>query len=397
MNGTTDLYLSAEAASAHLGIAVPTLYAYVSRGLIRSERVPGSKARRYWREDIERLASGAGSTAPPRTQAGLGLESRLTLLLDSGLYYRGQNAVELSRHATLEEVAELLWQTDHTVSLAGDGGARDTDASRFLLAHPDLPIRDRAVALLPIIERSDPRAYDLSRDGYVRSASDALRWYTAMTAPSAGLPKVPVHRYLAKAFKATSGMEDVIRTTLVLSADHEFDPVTFALRAFANLGVTPYKVITAGLIASQGHRFQAQRFGAVSRFLQEILAAKRGEEPVIERLRQGEDLPGFSSPPATPDVRTAPLMDALQRPMGSSREFRKLDSARRAAFDAAGRSMEFIFATLFVGHSLGLRGQELAVSSLARAVGWIAHAMEQYFDHELIRPRANYVGVLPRL
>ena len=34
--------------------------------------------------------------------------------------------------------------------------------------------------------------------------------------------------------------------------------------------------------------------------------------------------------------------------------------------------------------------------ALGRTVGWIAHAVEQYQTGALIRPRARYVGVLPR-
>jgi citrate synthase len=49
------LYLSAEQAARALEVTVATLYAYVSRKQIRSERIAGSRARRYWRADIERL------------------------------------------------------------------------------------------------------------------------------------------------------------------------------------------------------------------------------------------------------------------------------------------------------------------------------------------------------
>jgi len=35
------LYISAKEAAAELGVSIPTLYAYVSRGFIRSEGVPG--------------------------------------------------------------------------------------------------------------------------------------------------------------------------------------------------------------------------------------------------------------------------------------------------------------------------------------------------------------------
>ncbi len=49
-------HLSAEQATKTLGISLPTLYAYVSRGLIRSEVVGGNKRnRRYREEDIRAL------------------------------------------------------------------------------------------------------------------------------------------------------------------------------------------------------------------------------------------------------------------------------------------------------------------------------------------------------
>ena len=51
-------YLSAREAADRLGISVATLYAYVSRGLLRSEAVDdGSRARRYYAEDVDALLS----------------------------------------------------------------------------------------------------------------------------------------------------------------------------------------------------------------------------------------------------------------------------------------------------------------------------------------------------
>ena len=50
-------YLSAAEAARALGVRPATLYAYVSRGQIRSETGPDKRARRYYAEDIERLAA----------------------------------------------------------------------------------------------------------------------------------------------------------------------------------------------------------------------------------------------------------------------------------------------------------------------------------------------------
>ena len=53
---TRGRYLSAREAAGELGISVQTLYAYVSRGLVRSEAGEGKKRnRRYRAEDVRRL------------------------------------------------------------------------------------------------------------------------------------------------------------------------------------------------------------------------------------------------------------------------------------------------------------------------------------------------------
>ena len=49
-------WLTTAEAAARLGVKPQTLYAYVSRGLLRSERVPGSRQSRFAVADVERLA-----------------------------------------------------------------------------------------------------------------------------------------------------------------------------------------------------------------------------------------------------------------------------------------------------------------------------------------------------
>jgi len=38
------------------------------------------------------------------------------------------------------------------------------------------------------------------------------------------------------------------------------------------------------------------------------------------------------------------------------------------------------------------QGSAFSLFALGRAAGWIAHAVEQYDDGRLIRPRARYIG-----
>src|SRR3546814_16059455 len=50
-------WMTSEEATRRLGVKPETLYAYVSRGVIRSERVPGQRRSRFLAADVERHAA----------------------------------------------------------------------------------------------------------------------------------------------------------------------------------------------------------------------------------------------------------------------------------------------------------------------------------------------------
>src|SRR4029078_7431261 len=97
-----------------------TLYAYASRGHVRSEPVPGRpKERRYVREDVERLRERKDARRDPARASARGLhwggpvlDSALTLIHQGHVYYRGRDAVVLAETQSLEDVAALLWGAD---------------------------------------------------------------------------------------------------------------------------------------------------------------------------------------------------------------------------------------------------------------------------------------------
>src|SRR5207248_9406199 len=105
-------WLSATDAAKALGINRATLYAYVSRGYIRSVARPGMpRERRYSAEDVERLKRRNEERRDPEKAAGRALqwgmpilESSITLIASGKLYYRGHDVVELARKRSVEEV-----------------------------------------------------------------------------------------------------------------------------------------------------------------------------------------------------------------------------------------------------------------------------------------------------
>jgi citrate synthase len=113
-------HFAADEAARELGISLPTLYAYVSRGLIRSEAVGGSsRSRRYRAEDVRLLKQRKELRRNPAKAVEGALhwgqplmESGITLIANGHVYYRGHDAVALAKSRTVEEVAALIWTGD---------------------------------------------------------------------------------------------------------------------------------------------------------------------------------------------------------------------------------------------------------------------------------------------
>src|SRR5438128_1770896 len=118
-------YFTAKQAADALGVTLATLYAYTSRGQLRSEPVAGrSRERRYVREDVERLKERKAARRDPSRAAAHGLhwgepvlESGITLIDNGKIYYRGRDAVELAETWSAEEVAALLWSAAETEAM----------------------------------------------------------------------------------------------------------------------------------------------------------------------------------------------------------------------------------------------------------------------------------------
>jgi citrate synthase len=392
------MLINAREAARRLGVKPATLYAYVSRGLLRSAPISASREHRYHAEDIERLRelsrSGRPRTAPPKpfdAHVPL-LDSAICLVQDGRLYYRGLDALALAGHASLEEVARLLWNVEDD-ALAPP--ARLAPHRAWLRALPPgaAPI-EKAHAVLARLAAEDVGAVDLSAGSVARTGARLVR---ALAAAVTGEQPdgLPVHRQLAKAWHVNRAGADVIRRCLVLVADHELNPSTYVARCIASTQATPYAAVAGALAALSGPRHG----GATSRaeaLLGELAQARDVAAVLGERLRRGEQLPAFGHPlyPAG-DPRAAAILGALQVAAPPTRTtFIAEVAAAAEALLARKPNVDFALGAVSVALRLP-RGASLGMLLIGRAVGWIAHVMEQYAAGELIRPRARYVGVLP--
>lgn len=390
-----DLYLSADEAASRLGISLATLYAYVSRKNLRSLKVEGSRSRRYWAADIERLSKNKVDVGGMPELQRIAASSSITLLTDQGLYYRGRDVVDLAKHSTVEEAAELMWQSPGVFD-STPLPKRPKGISALLKSLEGMTTAQKAIVLFPLIEHENPRAHDLSPEGYARTGVDVVRWLAALAVGANGPDTRPVHQFIAEFLGLDSAFADLIRRALILCIDHELDPTTYTVRVAANVGVTPYYAAIVGLAASRGRRLSYSRSETITRLLEEICVAKDPAAPILQRYRQGDSIPGFDTNlHALTDPRAHCLLDAMSTVFSSDAEFLKLLKATQVAQELTQQPPAFLLLLSFVGRKLNLDSQEVALGGVGRVIGWLAHANEQYQQQPLLRPRAKYVGPLP--
>jgi citrate synthase len=385
-------YLTAAEAAARLAVTRATLYAYVSRGLVRSE--PGlGRERRYRADDVEILARRrANDPAGAALDWGAPvLDSAITAISSHGPSYRGVDALRLAREGSVRAVAALLWQADAAGIFAADNLPEITAhalAARETVRH--LPPLERCLALLPHAAAADPRAHDLSAPAVAHTGARLLRLLAAIIAdrmPSAR----PIDAVLADAWNANTEGRQLIRAALILCADHELNVSTFTVRCVASAGANPYLAVLAGLAALRGRRHggMTERAGAA---LDSLLTAQDLDRDIAQRLERGESLPGFGHPLyPNGDPRARVLLELLAEARSTAAVAARPVAAAVAA--ATGRAPNIDWALAVLGHHLKLPpGGPLGLFALGRAIGWIAHAQEQYASGQLIRPRARYVG-----
>lgn len=393
---SSDLYVTAEQAAEILGVSPDTLYAYVSRKKIRSYSIEGSKKRRYWRADVTALA-GSPRGRPPIADVALSDSTAITLLTEDGTFYRGRNVVDLAASATLETVAGLLCNAEPHAIFTDRLPRGAEDQAHILAAMKSIPVQDRALALLPIIERSNPRAFDLSLSGFAETGVDVLRWLAAILFDQGGPSTDPIHKVIARGAGVSDAVADLTRRAMILIADHELNDTTRTVRAAARTGITPYGAVVVGMVASAGQNFRVNRTDAARRLLAEVIRSDDPEEAIVGRYRAGERIPGFISGIHHPrrDERCEDLMAASREAFSDDPEFARLDRAVTLAMELTGQPPGILIPLIFLGHKLSPRGDDMSAPLIARAAGWIAHALEVMEHDTSSRSRVAYKGPLP--
>jgi citrate synthase len=254
-----------------------------------------------------------------------------------------------------------------------------------------------------VLAAGDPARGDRRPDAVRRAGARMLAGALEILAPAGELAGTGAARRLWPALRRDGRAPRpdqlaALDAALVLLADHELAASTLAARVAASAWADPYRVVLAGLgplggvlhggagAAVEAMLDDAERVGPFAALDQRITAGAvagfghrvyRDRDPradhLIARLRRAGD--GDAAGPAAAELAQALLEGAAQRGLPAP-------------------NVDFAVAAL--ARAMGLdAGAPAVVFTVARMVGLIAHALEEYPHQLRFRPRATYVGPAP--
>jgi citrate synthase len=350
------------------------------------------------------------------------------------LYHRGYEIGELAAHASFEETTHVLWFGELPSAPAAEVFASRLRAARGLPApvlallrtlatdaHPLDALRT-AVSLAATV---DPDRHAADVEANLRKAVRLTVLIPAVVAAwqrlRTGREPVPAGHegsHAASFLELLQGhppapdVARVLDTILTLHADHELNASTFAVRVAVATLADLHAAVVAAIATLKGPRHGGANEDVLAMLL-EIGNPDRAEAYVAARLdahargtrRERADprirIPGFGHRVYRVDDARARVLRQMAKAMadatGHARLFEIAERVYRAMTARTGLPVNVDFFSAVVYHALGIPGDLCtSIFAVGRVAGWCAHALEQYADNRLIRPRAEYVGVPPR-
>jgi len=369
-----NFYLTADDAARDLGISVSSLYAYVSRGLIKSQSLDNSRKKGYLRTDIEALKrKKKGFKDDPNFYYSPNIKDNyITKITESGPLYRGVDALSLARTESAESVASLLWKSD--ISLFDKETNFPTVSNFEAIRKNTLTLNPLAqyVSLAATIEQTLPKSYNITPEGAARTAVDVLRLLASFIVGKNYPIDTPIHKFIASKNNLDESYAELLRIFLILAADHEQGPAMQIARNSAYAGNTPYSVVSAAKGIGQ----------PLMQFMTEIMNKSDPTRAITSRLQDGAPLPGVGSPVyGAKDPRGGLLINLINEYLPDDQDAQKLYLAADMIEDLTGKAPSLAFSAAFLAQKLNMPNQLRALIAAGRCIGWLAHALAVYEDN----------------
>ena len=336
------------------------------------------------------------------------------------LAYCGYDIHDLAKDATFEEVCFLLWHR-RLPSRAELGDLQSQLAAARALPEPiirlmrSLPPVDGMDALRTITSALAHYDGDLPDDSPQAQYKKAVR-LTAQVgtivatwgrlqkgggpiAPDPAMNHAANFLYLLTGERPNSTAIRALDVALTLHADHELNASTFAGRVAAATLTDIYSAVVAAIGTLKGPLHGGANAEVMKLLLElgQTASGERVDEVIRGKLARKEKVPGFGHRVYKTEDPRATHLRRMSQDLGKR-------SGNTAWFDMSQRiealvkaekklnpNVDFYSASMYytLGIPIDLYTPIFAVSRMS---GWTAHALEQYANNRLIRPRADYTG-----
>jgi 2-methylcitrate synthase len=338
----------------------------------------------------------------------------------SGLTYRGYDVKDLAAHCEFEEVAHLILK-----------GELPNEAELAAYKKRLKAMRNLPQALKEVLERIPASAHpmDVMRTGcsmlgnleteesfaQQQDATDRLLavfpglinyWYNfshkgqRIEVETAADSIAEQFLWTLHGEKPTQLHTDVMNSSLILYAEHEFNASTFTARVCASTLSDMHSCIT-GAIGSLRGPLHGGANEAAMELIEKMNNPDDAETKLMGMLERKEKIMGFGHAIyAESDPRNAVIKEWSEKLGHANGNTSLYDISVRCEAVMWREKKLFCNADFFHASAYNYMGIPTKLFTpifvCSRLTGWAAHVMEQRADNRIIRPSAEYTGVEPR-
>jgi citrate synthase len=350
------------------------------------------------------------------------------------LFYRGYEIGEVAGALSFEEVTALLWRGELASPEDAAAFRGRLETARGLPApvaallqtlprdsHP-LDVLRTAVSLAatydPDRQSNDPEANLRKAFRLMTLVPETVAaWQRIRTggAPvvAAGAPSHAAYFLeLLEGRVPTPEVARVLDVILTLHADHELNASTFAARVAVATLADLHAAVVSAIATLKGPRHGGANDDVLAMLLEiaepasadGYIGARLGVRAGLSKHERGDPrvrVPGFGHRVYRVDDARARVLRGMAKSMAEATGRGKLFEVAERVYDAmrarTALPVNVDFFSAVVYDALGIPPDFCtSIFAVGRVAGWCAHAMEQFADNRLIRPRAEYVGAAPR-
>lgn len=410
--------LTVSQTAVRLNVKPETVYSYVSRGLLSSQRTGSGStldtleveafAQHRRRAPISSTLREDGSTYSASGAPLMVLDTNISHVIDGELYFRGFSAEDLVSHYHFESVASWLWGEPLTNAKKFEANTEDTHrAANFVAALPEFasPL-DRVTAALLALASADPLRYASQSDIAGFGARLVAGIVDTLSEAQHKNLRSEDYRGIAGGIRAAFGPKRddapvnvrAIDTALVLLIDHDLAISTLAARTAASARATIYGGLTSA-IGAMDSKLHGNASQDAAKLINLVLQYDSPEKALAESIAgTGRMVPGFGHalyPNGDPRARI--LLEVLHSEFPDSRTLQAVEALAQVMEDRAQLKPNIDMALAALLHVEEMAPDAgPAIFAIARSAGWIAHMIDEYACAPMrMRPHGRYSGPLP--